>query len=94
MNWLLDGNLLIAAMRPNHIHHERAHQWLASIKDDGIATCPITEGTLLRMHMVHAGDKSAAAAWEALAMVRAHPKHVFWPENFSYTEVSPTRPLA
>jgi predicted nucleic acid-binding protein len=43
------------------------------------------------MHMIHARDKSAAAAWSALASVRAHAGHLFWPENFSYSEISPTR---
>ena len=91
MNWLLDGNLLISATLPYHIHHERVRRRLASIKGDGIATCPVTEGTLLRLHMFHALDQSSAAAWAALTSIRAQPKHVFWPENFSYTEISPTR---
>ena len=91
MSWLLDGNVLVAAMLPDHMHHERVHDWLATIKGDSFATCPVTEGTLLRMHMIHGRDKSAAAAWAALASVRAHPAHVFWPENFSYTEIQPAR---
>ena len=91
MSWLLDGNILVAAMLPDHLHHERVHGWLATIKGDSFATCPATEGTLLRMHMIHGRDKSAAAAWAALASVRAHPAHVFWPENFSYTEIPPSR---
>ena len=91
MTWLLDGNILIGAMLPDHVHHGRVHRWLATIQDDAFATCPITEGSLLRMHMIHARDKSAAAAWSALASVRAHAGHLFWPENFSYSEISPTR---
>jgi toxin-antitoxin system PIN domain toxin len=91
MSWLLDGNVLVAAMLPGHIHHERVHAWLATIKGDSFATCPVTEGTLLRMHMIHGRDKSAVAAWAALAAVRAHPAHVFWPESFSYIEIQPAR---
>ena len=60
-------------------------------KHDGFATCPVTEGTLLRMHMQYAADKSSTAAWAALTSLHAHPKHVFWSENFSYTEIAPTR---
>jgi toxin-antitoxin system PIN domain toxin len=89
--WLLDGNVLVAAALADHPHHDRIRRWRQATSRDGIATCPITEGTLLRMHMIHARDKSAAAAWGALASVRAHPHHVFWLENFSYTEISPTR---
>lgn len=91
MSWLLDGNVLVAAMLPAHQHHERVHDWLATIKGESFATCPVTEGTLLRMHMIHGRDKSAAAAWAALASIHAHPAHVFWPENFSYTEIQPDR---
>jgi uncharacterized protein len=91
MTWLLDGNVLVAAMLPDHLHHERVHRWLASIKGDSFATCPVTEGTLLRLHMILAVDKSAAAAWEALASLHSHPQHIFWSENFSYHEIPPTR---
>ena len=91
MTWLLDGNVLIAMLLPDHPHHERVHRWLAGIGKDRIATCPVTEGTLLRVFMMLARDPSPRAAWEALASVHAHPKHEFWPENFSYSEINPTR---
>ena len=91
MTWLLDGNILVAAMIPEHPHHDRVHRWLASVREHWLATCPVTEGTLLRLHMYYAQGKSLSAAWAALASIHAHPKHVFWPDNFSYTEVSPTR---
>lgn len=91
MTWLLDGNVLIAMTLEGQFHHQRVHSWLATIRDDHFATCSVTEGTLLRLHMMHANDKSASAAWKVLSDLHAHPKHVFWPENFSYTEISPTR---
>jgi predicted nucleic acid-binding protein len=43
------------------------------------------------MHTMHAADKSIDAAWRTLEAYHAHPKHAFWPENFSYTEIDPTR---
>lgn len=92
MNWLLDGNVLIALAWPGHPFHVRASDWLASLpEEDTIATCPVTEGTLLRLHMQHAVDRSAPAAWAALEAIHAHPRHLFWPDNFSYTEIDPTR---
>lgn len=92
MTWLLDGNVLIALAWPGHSFHGRASRWLASLPHfEKLATCPVTEGTLLRLHMMHARDKSAAAAWAALVSIHAHPRHVFWPEGFSYTEIDPTR---
>lgn len=89
--WLLDGNVLVALVLADHPHHQRVRRWRQSTLQDMFATCPITEGTLLRLHMMHARDKSSAAAWAALHSVRAHPRHVFWPENFSYSELDPVR---
>lgn len=91
MTRLFDGNVLMAMLLPNHRHHHRVHRWLATVAGDSFATCPITEGTLLRLHVMHAADRSARAAWAALAAVRAHPRHAFWAENFSYTEISRIR---
>ncbi|TLD68732.1 PIN domain-containing protein [Phragmitibacter flavus] len=91
MTWLLDGSVLVAMTLPGHPHHERVHHWLASLRLDSIATCPITEGTLLRLHLQHAQDKSIAAAWAALTSLHAHPRHVFWTDSFSYTAIDPTR---
>jgi len=51
----------------------------------------VTEGTLLRLHMQFARDKSAAAAWAVLASIHAHPQHVFWPDNLSFMEINPVR---
>ena len=44
------------------------------------------------MHTVQAADKSIEAAWRTLEPYHANPKHTFWPENFSYAEIDPTRP--
>jgi len=66
VTWLLDGNLLLALQVNSHIHHDRAHRWFAELKGDRFATCAITQGTLLRLHMKAAADTSSAAAWKAL----------------------------
>ena len=39
-------------MHPAHVHHQRVHHWLVAVQHDRIATCPVTEGTLLRLHMI------------------------------------------
>ncbi|MFZ9937918.1 MAG: TA system VapC family ribonuclease toxin [Luteolibacter sp.] len=89
MTYLLDGNVLVALALRDHPHRGRCLRWFGGIRS--FATCPVTEGTLLRVHMQLAEDKSPAAAWRTLDAYRQHPKHVFWPENFSYTEIDPTR---
>lgn len=87
MTWLLDGNLLVALRIDTHIHHETAQRWFSRHRYDRFATCPITQGTLLRVHMQLALDGSVDAAWEALQEISQHPRHEFWADNFSYLEV-------
>lgn len=89
MTWLLDSNVLISMVTRDHPRRERCLKWFAGIRS--FATCPVTEGTLLRVHMQLAGAKSAAAAWRKLAAYHNHPRHTFWSESFSYTGIDPTR---
>src|SRR6476646_3430800 len=46
---LLDVNVLIALLAPQHIHHDAAHQWFAANRGYGFATCPLTENGFLRV---------------------------------------------
>ena len=87
MTWLADGNVLVALVLRTHIHHDRAHQWLAGLKNDRFATCPATQGTLLRVHMRISTDGTAAAAWAALRAVSEHPRHESWNEPLDYLDV-------
>jgi toxin-antitoxin system PIN domain toxin len=85
--WLLDGNVLVALVVDSHIHHERVHRWFGNLKQDRFATCVVTQGTLLRVHMRTASDGSATAAWRALEGVSSHSKHVWWGDTLSFLEV-------
>lgn len=85
--WLLDGNLLIALTIDTHEFHHRAQRWFNS-QTEPFATCAITEGTLLRVHMKVAQDGSATTAWTVLETIHAMPDHVFWNDGFSYREVA------
>ncbi len=87
MTWLLDGNALVALRIDSHIHHSRIHSWFASLRRDRFATCLITQGTLLRVHMRTAVDGSAEAAWQALKEIEAHPRHVWWSADLSFLSV-------
>jgi len=87
MTWLLDGNVLAALLIDTHVHHAGCRAWFDS-HTDRFATCAITQGTLLRVHMIMARDTRAAAAWQTLRAVEAHPRHVFWNDGFSYSAVS------
>ncbi len=87
MIWLLDGNALVALAIETHVFHERVRRWFDAL-DDPFATCAITEGTLLRIHMKLAADPSAGAAWLVLKEIYAMPDHRFWEDGFSYREIS------
>ena len=87
MTWLLDGNVLVALVIDSHVHHDRAHRWFDTLKQDHFATCTLTQGTLLRVHMRSAADRSAAAAWRALRGVADHPKHDWWDDSLGFLEV-------
>jgi predicted nucleic acid-binding protein len=71
----------------SHIFHDRVREWFDSLTDS-FATCAITEGTLLRVHMRLAVDTSVHAAWALLASIHAMPEHRFWNDGFSYREIS------
>jgi predicted nucleic acid-binding protein len=86
MIWLLDGNVLAALAVTTHEHHRRAHHWFGGGKS--FATCTITQGTLLRVHMLMAQDQSAISAWSVLNEIELMPGHEFWDEGFSYSEVA------
>ncbi len=88
--WLLDGNVLLALSVPSASQHPSARAWFEGHVSK-FATCPITQGTLLRLHPRVAKDPSLEAAWRTLESMLAHPAHVFWADALSYAEVSPKR---
>jgi toxin-antitoxin system PIN domain toxin len=81
---LLDGNVLVALVVEDHIHHEAARTWFAGA--EGFATCPITQGTLLRLLLRN--DMPTADALGVLTRVTGHARHEFWPDDLGYAEVA------
>ena len=77
---LLDGNVLVALTDQAHVHHEAASAWFAA-EPAPFATCPITQGTLLRMQLRLGAAPDVRAAMALLAAVTAHPRHRFWPDT-------------
>lgn len=82
---LLDGNVLVALVSSTHVHHRAAQHWF-SAQSSPFATCPITQGTLLRL-LMRLGELPAHSAVEVLAQLIAHPRHRFWPDEPSYTDI-------
>jgi len=79
---LLDGNVLYALIDEAHVHHPQARRWFAE-QPGAFATCPITQGTLLRLAM-RLGGCSIDQALSLLATVTAHHRHRFWPDVLPY----------
>ncbi len=84
MTALLDANVLIALVVTEHVHNSAATEWL-SASDTGFATCPITQGSLVRF-LVRMGQ-SAAAARDVISAVEGASRHEFWPDSVSFTDV-------
>jgi hypothetical protein len=83
---LLDGNLLVALVTPSHVHHAAAERWFAA-NDLPFATCPITQGTLLRM-LMNLGRLDCGSALAVLERLVAHPRHRFWADAIAYAGIS------
>ena len=84
MTALLDANVLIALVVAEHVHHDAAAEWL-SASDAGFATCPITQGSLVRF-LLRTGQ-SAAAAREVVSAIERASGHEFWPDSVSFAVV-------
>lgn len=85
--FLLDGNVLVALADAAHVHHAPARRWFADAAAP-FATCPVTQGTLLRMLLRGEAVPSIDSAVQVLAGFTAHPRHRFWPDDLSYAEVA------
>jgi toxin-antitoxin system PIN domain toxin len=83
---LLDGNVLVALVGDTHVHHAAAQHWFAS-QQQPFATCPITQGTLIRV-LMSLGELRAEQATQVLAGLIEHPRHRFWPDSIPYDQVT------
>jgi uncharacterized protein len=84
---LLDGNVLIALVDRSHVHHPPTVEWFAS-HAGGFATCPITQGTLLRLLLRFGAVADAAGALAVLKQLTEHPRHAFWSDDIGYAGIS------
>lgn len=84
MTVLLDANVLIALLLDDHVHHQAAESWAAS-HADRIATCPITQGSLIRL-VIREGEPAATAS-ALLSALTAASRHEFWADDLPYADV-------
>jgi hypothetical protein len=83
---LLDVNVLVALFHAGHIHHDVAHDWFTDNADAGWASCPVTEGGLLRIlgNPARVGEHLPLPRLiELLNNFCDNSKHQFWPDALS-----------
>jgi uncharacterized protein len=85
MRALLDVNVLIALLDPEHIHHGSAGRWLERNLKAGWASCPITQNGCIRIMSQpgYANPRPAAEVAERLAEASSTDHHQFWPDSVS-----------
>ena len=82
---LVDANVLIALLVPDHQHHSAAESWMDGLGDaDLIASDPAVEGALTR-YAVRIGH-SAAQVQRTLRRVHEIARWRFWPDDLPYAD--------
>ena len=84
---LLDINVVIALLDPDHAFHERSHDWWARNAKSGWASCPIVENGIVRI-MSNPGYSAKARfipgeLISRLQTFAAQTNHEFWPDDVS-----------
>jgi toxin-antitoxin system PIN domain toxin len=84
MTVLLDSSLLMAAAFEDHVHSGAADRWLEELEEQ-YATCPITQGALIRLALQT--ERTVADALDLLEQITSSDRHEFWPDEVAYAEV-------
>jgi toxin-antitoxin system PIN domain toxin len=85
MRALLDVNVLIALLDPDHSLHLPATNWFSVNARNGWASCPITQNGCVRVMSGpgYPGALPVQAVVERLAMATKTRLHEFWPDGLS-----------
>jgi toxin-antitoxin system PIN domain toxin len=79
---LLDTNVLVALVWPNHQFHAAAHRWFGAEARHGWATCALTQLGFVRLSSNPAFTPRAVRPSDAAALLAdliRHKQHRFWP---------------
>lgn len=90
MRALFDVNVLIALFQPDHIHHQRAHQWWEAHQHIGWASCPIIENGFVRIlsQPKYPMPQTISAAIKLLIMAKEATNHEFWSDSVSLLDAT------
>jgi len=85
MRALLDINVLIALLDPDHSLHEQAREWFSRNARSGWTSCPITQNGCVRI-MSHPGYPNALPVRPVMERLREATQshyHDFWADDVS-----------
>lgn len=81
MTMLLDVNVLIALAWSNHVHHAAARAWFEEHREDGWATCTLTEAGFVRVSCNPSVVRHNVSPLDAIAVLERLTQqgfHTFW----------------
>jgi toxin-antitoxin system PIN domain toxin len=87
--YLLDVNVLVAAIWPTHVFHERVQKWFGQFASRGWATCPMTQSGFVRLTSNPSFAPNALSVADAISLLGAnlvHPAHQFWPDEINLAQ--------
>ncbi|HQZ95725.1 MAG TPA: PIN domain-containing protein [Pyrinomonadaceae bacterium] len=86
MRYLLDVNVLVALIDPDHVHSDFAHGWWVTA-DHQFATCPLTENGAIRIlsnpNYSSTVKFTTKQVIERLSEFAELYDHEFWPDDIS-----------
>ena len=92
MRALLDVNVVISLLDPDHAFHERAHAWWAAQAKFGWASCPIVENGVVRIMSnpgYTQGERFTPSDFiSRLQTFATQTNHEFWPDDVSLRDGS------
>ncbi len=85
MRSLLDINVLIALIDPDHVSHTVAKTWWVLNREQGWASCPLTQNGCVRIvsQPAYPNPQAATTVITLLAGTCADVFHEFWPDDAS-----------
>ena len=87
MRALFDVNVIIALLDPDHVFHERAHQWWDENRENGWASSPVTENGVVRVMSNPNYSRNIRFTPQDLIVrllgFAQQSNHEFWADNIS-----------
>jgi predicted nucleic acid-binding protein len=93
---LLDVNVLVALLVPEHQHHNSAIEWFTTEGEQGWATCAVTELGVIRVcAQLPGGPWPPETTADRLLLLTAASRHYeFWPDAIPPATMAEVRTAA